>query len=359
MRARQSTTCRRRLHPPPPPLLGAGGAAAGAGGGGGGGAGGLYLDAYEVSFPLEESVERPPAYHLSHGQQMMDEPPMQEPPHAQYSPFILVSNLRAHLYVALEKNAWLQKRIEELEEERNFLRCQLDRFIVSMRSPEVADWCGDPQRVLKVPASSSPSPPSPMTTRSGMTLKRLQGAGPRPRRSAAIPVKQEFHLEEDKYYTEDEYMEEEEEEEDDEDSAAEKGAKKKGRGRANGEPRMKMRRIFRITHGRERQRVKDPDGVLIRYKKILTTYQRVRSMSRAFQIHGVDRNTMASTSPIAELLLVAPEKVAEVGEFEASKEKLLDYARRCYKTMDEQTHAKVQTMKKTHKLLPISYRFRN
>lgn len=138
---------------------------------------------------------------------------------------------------------------------------------------------------------------------------------------------------------------------------------------------MKMRRIFRITHGRERQRgealeenrrkalelshcvgpmkfiihcrfaviaiksglslcvmlmsffipllfvsvhalffyqVKDPDGVLFRYKKILTTYQRVRSMSRAFQIHGVDRNTMASTSPIAELLLVAPEKVPTV-----------------------------------------------
>uniref|UniRef100_A0A3Q3WI59 Uncharacterized protein n=1 Tax=Mola mola TaxID=94237 RepID=A0A3Q3WI59_MOLML len=218
-----------------------------------------------------------------------------------YSPFILVSNLRAHLYVALEKNAWLQKRIEELEEERNFLRCQLDRFIVSMRSPEgeeaclvllylkpVPEWCGDSQRGVKgQPGSppSPPSPPSPMTTRSGMTLKRLQGPGSR--------------------------------------------------------------------------NFKDPDGVLIRYKKILSTYQRVRSMSRAFQIHGVDRNTMASTSPIAELLLVAPEKVAEVGEFEASKEKLLDYARRCYKTMDEQTHAKVQTMKKTHKLLPISYRFRN
>lgn len=46
---------------------------------------------------------------------------------------------------------------------------------------------------------------------------------------------------------------EEEEEEEDEDSAVE-GSKKKGRGRANGEPRMKMRRIFRITHGRERQR---------------------------------------------------------------------------------------------------------
>lgn len=70
-------------------------------------------------------------------------------------------------------------------------------------------------------------------------------------------VKQEFHLEEDKYYTEDEYVEEEddeEEEEEEEDSSVEKGSKKKGRGRANGEPRMKMRRIFRITHGRERQR---------------------------------------------------------------------------------------------------------
>ncbi|KAM6903526.1 coiled-coil domain-containing protein 106-like [Lycodopsis pacificus] len=330
------------------------------GGGGGGGGGGLCLDAYEVSFPLEESIERPPAYHLDQGEQMRDEPAVQEPPHSPYSPFILVSNLRAHLYVTLEKNAWLQKHIEELEEERNFLRCQLDRFIVSMRGPE--EWCGDSQRGVKVQPASSPSPPSPMTTRSGMTLKRLQGSGSRTRRSTAIPVKQEFHLEEDKYYTEDEYVEEEEEEEDeeeDEDSSLEKGSKKKGRGRANGEPRMKMRRIFRITHGRERQRVKDPEGVMIRYKKILTTYQRVRSMSRAFQIHGVDRNTMASTSPIAELLLMAPEKVAEVGEFEASKEKLLDYARRCYKTMDEPTHAKVQAMKKTHKLLPISYRFRN
>uniref|UniRef100_A0A673B2A0 Coiled-coil domain containing 106b n=1 Tax=Sphaeramia orbicularis TaxID=375764 RepID=A0A673B2A0_9TELE len=218
------------------------------------------------------------------------------PPHAPYSPFILVSNLRAHLYVALEKNVWMQKRIEELEEERNYLRCQLDRFIISMRSP----------------------------TEQGMDLFR---------RSEGMDL----------------FSGSAKEDEED-DSSVE--TKKKGRGRRNGgEPRMKMRRIFRI--------MKDPDGVLIRYKKILSTYQRVRSMSRAFQIHGVDRNTMASTSPIAELLLVAPEKVADVGEFDPSKEKLLDYARRCYKTMDEQTHAKVQSMKKTHKLLPISYRFRN
>ena len=137
---------------------------------------------------------------------------VQEPPHSQYSPFILVSNLRAHLYVSLEKNAWLQKRIEELEEERNFLRCQLDRFIVSMRTPDgevtkdtrprvvcpfyllgllllrsVTEWCGDAQRGVKVQPASSPAPPSPMTTRSGMTLKRLQGTGSRTRRNISIP----------------------------------------------------------------------------------------------------------------------------------------------------------------------------
>lgn len=70
-------------------------------------------------------------------------------------------------------------------------------------------------------------------------------------------VKQEFHLEEENFFTEDEYVEEEEEEDDedeDEVSSSEKGLNKKCRGRANGEPRMKMRRIFRITHGRERQR---------------------------------------------------------------------------------------------------------
>lgn len=72
-------------------------------------------------------------------------------------------------------------------------------------------------------------------------------------------VKQEFHLEEDKYYTEEEFVEEEGEEEveDDADSTVESGSKKKSRGRGTGEPKMKMRRIFRITHGRERQRGKN------------------------------------------------------------------------------------------------------
>ncbi|XP_038827616.1 coiled-coil domain-containing protein 106-like isoform X1 [Salvelinus namaycush] len=350
---------------------------------------GLYnvVDEYEVSFPFEENQGR--SAYLNQSEQILEEAASEMPPH--YSPFMLITNLRTHLCVSLEKNSWLQKRIEDLEEERNFLRCQLERFVSSMRTPEsnrkdwgvgggehfstdfplgtdvisasIPDVYPESQHTslnyttLKPPPERAPSPPpSPMTTRSGMLRKHVQS---QPHTcSSRVPVKQEVRvIEEDKYFEEDGYMEEEEVEEED-DSSDEKMSKKRG-SKNGGEPRMKMRRVFRITRGKERQRVKDPDGVLHRYQKILLTYQRLRSMSKAFQVHRVDRNTMASTSPIAELLLVAPEKVAEVGEFESSKEKLLDYARRCYKALDEPMHAKVAAMKKNHLLLPISYRFRN
>lgn len=44
-----------------------------------------------------------------------------------------MNGIRAQLHLALERNSWLQKRIEDLEEERDFLRCQLDKFISSAR----------------------------------------------------------------------------------------------------------------------------------------------------------------------------------------------------------------------------------
>lgn len=104
--------------------------------------------------------------------------------------------------------------------------------------------------------------------------------------------------------------------------------------------------------------VKDVDGVLCRYKKILYTFQKMQSMSRAFEHHQVDRNTVALTTPIAELLIVAPEKLAEVGEFDPSKERLLEYSRRCFMALDDETLKKVQALKKSKLLLPITYRFK-
>ncbi|VFV25532.1 Hypothetical predicted protein [Lynx pardinus] len=118
------------------------------------------------------------------------------------------------------------------------------------------------------------------------------------------------------------------------------------------------RRRFGKPKARERQRVKDADGVLCRYKKILGTFQKLKSMSRAFEHHRVDRNTVALTTPIAELLIVAPEKLAEVGEFDPSKERLLEYSRRCFLALDDETLKKVQALKKSKLLLPITYRFK-
>ncbi|XP_074991026.1 coiled-coil domain-containing protein 106 isoform X3 [Calonectris borealis] len=215
---------------------------------------------------------------------------------------------RAQLHLALERNAWLQKRIEDLEEERDFLRCQLDKFISGARggdeehgrgktAPRRGD-AGDPRNGEVTDNDSVTSSLGPSED---------GGAGDRRRQKPKSGV---------------------------------------------------TRRRVGKARTRERQRVKDADGVLSRYKKILTTFQKLKSMSRAFEHHRVDRNTVALTTPIAELLLVAPEKLAEVGEFDPSKERLLEYSRRCFLALDPDTLQKVQALKKSKLLLPITYRFK-
>ncbi|KAF6076823.1 coiled-coil domain containing 106 [Phyllostomus discolor] len=242
-------------------------------------------EAFEVSIPFEETPHLDPQlfYSLSPSQGNFDEPPEAASP-----TMALMNGVRAQLHMALERNSWLQKRIEDLEEERDFLRCQLDKFISAARTDAEAS---DPES-----AASSLSGVS--EEGSNMDRKRQKQKG--------------------------------------------------GAGR----------RRFGKPKARERQRVKDADGVLCRYKKILGTFQKLKSMSRAFEHHRVDRNTVALTTPIAELLIVAPEKLAEVGEFDPSKERLLEYSRRCFLALDDETLKKVQALKKSKLLLPITYRFK-
>uniref|UniRef100_A0A8C2K2G7 Coiled-coil domain containing 106b n=1 Tax=Cyprinus carpio TaxID=7962 RepID=A0A8C2K2G7_CYPCA len=308
-------------------------------------------DGYEIPIPLEDSSLDDSDFCNQNDHTCDESVSGQIPP---CSPYLLITSLQAQLQISLEKNSWLQKRIKDLEEERDFLRCQLDRFIFTTKSQESNETLSEaePQpTTLKPPTQKTAIPSSSsMMTRSGKIAHH----------NKKHSRKDEEVTEEEEYIAEEDFVEEEQVVTDDDgDDSDSKSSRKSRSGRQNGQRGVKRRRVFCIARSMERQRVKDPAGVLLRYNKILVTYQKLKSMSRAFQVHGVDRNTIASTTPIAEMLLAAPEKVSEVGEFDSSKEKLLDYARRCYKALGENTHAKVQALKKSNFLLPISYRFRH
>ncbi|XP_053463980.1 coiled-coil domain-containing protein 106 isoform X1 [Nycticebus coucang] len=265
-------------------------------------------EAFEISIPFDEAphLDSQIFYSLSPSRGNFEEPPEAASP-----TLALMNSVKAQLHMALERNSWLQKRIEDLEEERDFLRCQLDKFISSARL-DADDHCRAKPGPRRAEGDS----------RGGATGEASEPESAASSFSAAS-----------------------------EEGSASERRRQRQKGGAS-------RRRLGKPKARERQRVKDADGVLCRYKKILGTFQKLKSMSRAFEHHRVDRNTVALTTPIAELLIVAPEKLAEVGEFDPSKERLLEYSRRCFLALDDETLQKVQALKKSKLLLPITYRFK-
>ncbi|GAA6079789.1 coiled-coil domain-containing protein 106b, partial [Tachysurus ichikawai] len=211
-------------------------------------------DGYEISIPFEEPNADQTGFY-NQNENMFDETVSGQTPPC--NPYLLISNLRAQLQISLEKNSWLQKRIEDLEEERDFLRCQLDRFIFTTKTqernelqPEVSQQPVSQKTVLRRAATPSTRP---MMTRSGQarsqTLKRKK-------KNSVQDEDEEEVIEEEEYIEEDGYLEEEEvisNDDDDSDSKSCKRSRTKSRSKA-GPTRVKRTRVFRIARGMERQR---------------------------------------------------------------------------------------------------------
>ncbi|KAF3856053.1 hypothetical protein F7725_016776 [Dissostichus mawsoni] len=72
-----------------------------------------------------------------------------------------------------------------------------------------------------------------------------------------------------------------------------------------------------------------PNQILGRYKSILKTLKKTKTMTRAFHKHGIDRNTVVSTSSISELAIAAHNNYQELLSERPIGETVLAFAKRC------------------------------
>ncbi|KAI4806781.1 hypothetical protein KUCAC02_017580 [Chaenocephalus aceratus] len=105
-----------------------------------------------------------------------------------------------------------------------------------------------------------------------------------------------------------------------------------------------------------RKRATGVQYVIHRYKQVLSSFIKKKSMSEAFRHLGIDRNTIANTACIAELHLAGKDMVPLVGVFRQGEETLVSYAQRCTLVIDSDADLsrRIDIMKANGELLPIS-----
>lgn len=106
------------------------------------------------------------------------------------------------------------------------------------------------------------------------------------------------------------------------------------------------------------KRVLSPEDVVHRYKAVLKVYRRNRSMTNTCEELRVDRNTIAGTAVIADVLIATEgEDFGEVPLFK-EKQTLANYAKLCKAFVDANKPLleKIEKMRKATELLPIKYK---
>nr|XP_033492164.1 coiled-coil domain-containing protein 106-like [Epinephelus lanceolatus] len=107
------------------------------------------------------------------------------------------------------------------------------------------------------------------------------------------------------------------------------------------------------------KRVSSPEDVVHRYKKLVRMYKRTRSIPETCRAFDLDRNTIAGTAVIADVLIAG--EGGGWGELPiiAEKQSLASFAKVCKAFLDANPtlKEKVDKMRKANELLTIKYKF--
>ncbi|XP_017544740.2 coiled-coil domain-containing protein 106-like [Pygocentrus nattereri] len=206
---------------------------------------------------------------------------------------VLLNKEKQELTFLKEKLEWQKKKIEELEEERDFLRGHLSAHTVKTK-----------EETLDNPVAVNDSESSDTSSISSSSLSSSSSSTSKKR-------KHKF--------------------------------------------KKKHSKKHKKEHKKFRQRVQTPSEIIRRYKSILKTLPKAKTMTRAFQKHAIDRNTVVSTSAIGELAIAAPEVYEELLAKKPCGETVLAFAKRCEAAIqgDEDVKEKMESMKARGTLLPI------
>lgn len=107
--------------------------------------------------------------------------------------------------------------------------------------------------------------------------------------------------------------------------------------------------------------VQSPEDVVHRYRAVLKEFRRTRSVSLSCKTLDVDRNTIALTAIIADIVIAAEdENFGQLPVF-TEEDTLGNYAKACKAFLEgnKPLGEKIKKMKKDSDLLPIKYKFRN
>ncbi|XP_038137140.1 coiled-coil domain-containing protein 106-like [Cyprinodon tularosa] len=102
--------------------------------------------------------------------------------------------------------------------------------------------------------------------------------------------------------------------------------------------------------------LKGPAEVISRYKKVLKSLSKVRTMTEAFRINGVDRGTIKMTAPIAELHIVDPVAFSTL-KYDPATETLQSFAKRCATHITPEKKRIIEDMKAKCQLLPLLMKY--